>query len=354
LVNQQIPLARFSFDDCGSSGNKRPQILHAASIDRLTSPLSGPPVLIVRGKAMRHIVHATVVLIVSLSSGLAHGEDAIESTTPAKPRIYALVAAVGDQFTYATEVQSTGTHLNPVRSTPFEIPKNVLNRVVLNGLDSAINTLDPASQRAYFALSAARMDGIPKPKQESAALESVVAELNKMPERLNWYRILVATPTYESLAQNKMPGKIMGLGMFDQPLCQAECYNRGDEINPEPLDGVSALTSEDKTTRARTFVAPFSYINVWVLDPKTLEVLDRQRSLDHQKLAESVNTPRMSQTETQAYLARRIIGLVETSASEAVLRSDANLRRGEVEIRTIKRVPPDDATNESKPASSNR
>jgi len=137
-------------------------------------------------------------------------------------------------------------------------------------------------------------------------------------------------------------------------LCQTGCYKPWDEINPEPLDGVSALTSDDKTTRARTFVAPFSYINVWVLDPKTLEVLDRQRSLDHQKLAESVNTPRMSQTEMQAYLARRIIGLIATSAGEAVLRSDATLRRGEVEIRTIKRVPPDHTTNESKPASPGR
>jgi len=303
---------------------------------------------------MRPIIRATAVMLVSLLNGLAHGDDAIESTTPLTPRIYALVAAVGDQFTQVTEVQSTGTHLSPVRSTTSDIPKNVLNRVVLNGLDSAIATLDPESQRAYFALSAARMDGIPKPRQENAALEGVVVEANKMPERLKWHRIVVATPAYEPLAQNRMPGKITGLGMFSQPLCQTGCYKPWDEINPEPLDGVSALTSDDKTTRARTFVAPFSYINVWVLDPKTLEVLDRQRSLDHQKLAESVNTPRMSQTEMQAYLARRIIGLIETSAGEAVLRSDATLRRGEVEIRTIKRVPPDDTTNESKPASPGR
>ena len=306
---------------------------------------------------MRPIVHATAAILVSLLNGLAHGEDAIESTPDAKQRVYALVAAVGDQFTQVTEVQSTGSHLSPIRSTTSDIPQNALNRIVLRGLDIAISGMDPKSERIYLSLSAMRMDGIPKPKQESAALERIVAELHRIPERSNWDRIVVATPAYEALARNGMPGKIQGLGMFSQPLCQAGCAKLRDDHAapvPEPLDGVPALTSDDKVIRAKTFVAPFSYIDVWILDPKTLEVLDRQRNFDHRKLAEPVYKPPMSQGELQTYLAHRIIGLIETSVGDAVLRSEATLRRGEVEIRTIKRVSPDDATNGSGPASPSR
>jgi hypothetical protein len=43
------------------------------------------------------------------------------------------------------------------------------------------------------------------------------------------------------------------------------------DLAQEPPYGVDVVTSDDKTIKASTFVAPYSYIKVWVLDPKTLD-----------------------------------------------------------------------------------
>jgi hypothetical protein len=101
---------------------------------------------------------------------------------------------------------------------------------------------------------------------------------------------------------------------------------------------------EDKTIKARTFLAPFSYIEVWVLDPKTLAVLDKQQSFDSQKLAEpSYKLPLdLSTADAQKYLASRFISLVELSIGEAVMHSEINSRHGKVEVGPVREVDPDD------------
>ncbi len=115
-------------------------------------------------------------------------------------------------------------------------------------------------------------------------------------------------------------------------------------LDQEPLDGVEAQTKENETIRARTYLAPFSYIEVWVVDGKTLEVLDRQQAFDHQKLAEKVTMPRLdaSKLDAQQYLAYRIAGLIEFSIGEAVRRSEVISKHPQVEVGDIKEVPPDD------------
>jgi hypothetical protein len=295
---------------------------------------------------MRRTGGVIAFILVNAWAGSAHGQAAADASVAAKPSLYALVAAVGDRFTQVTEVQSTGTHLSPFRYSRSDVPNNVLNRIVLHSLDAAISKVDSKGERVYLSLPAVSMDGVPAPKQESVAIERIVAELERIPERLTWDRIVVATPAYEALARSGMPGRIQGLGMFSETLCQAGCGRPWDkypaEIDSEPLDGVAVVTSDDQTIRAKTFLAPFSYIEVWVLDPRTLAVIDRQRGFDHRKLAEPVYRARMSEGAMQDYLNRRIVGLIETSIGEAIMRSEVNPRRGEVEVGTVRPVPPKD------------
>jgi hypothetical protein len=143
-----------------------------------------------------------------------------------------------------------------------------------------------------------------------------------------------------------MPTKLQGFGVFSERLCQGGCTNWlsriPTDIDPEPVNGPEALTSEGKTIRVRTFIAPFSYIEVSVLDPKTLVVLDKQQGFDNQKLAEPVYKVPLdfSQTEAQKYLADRLVGLIELSVGEAVMHSEVNLRRGHVEVGEPKLVDP--------------
>jgi hypothetical protein len=105
------------------------------------------------------------------------------------------------------------------------------------------------------------------------------------------------------------------------------------------------VTSEDKAIKARTYVAPFSYVTVWVLDPKTLAVLDKQQSFDSQKLAEPEHKAPLDPNsgDAQRYLLGRIANLIELSVGGAVMQSEINSRRGEVDVGPIKEVAPNDA-----------
>ena len=289
---------------------------------------------------MRSIVAAVGFCLIDLATGAAYGQAATEAANSAKPRVYALVAAVGEQFSVVSEVQSVGSHLSPYRRRTIEVPNNILNRLALHGLDKAIANIDPDSRRIYMALPAAQMAGISPSEREDVAISTIMAELEKMPQRLEWDRIVIATPAYRALELNGLASKLQGFGLFSQPLCQGRC---GDDLHSLGQDGVDAVTSEDKTIRARTYIAPFSYIEVWVLDPKSMAILDKRQGFDGQKLGEPrYKSLDLSQSVGQKYVAGRISSLIELSVGEAVMHSELNCS-GKVEVGEPKVINPDDA-----------
>jgi hypothetical protein len=292
---------------------------------------------------MRSIIAVSGICLGCLVCELAHSEAASGTIEPATPRVYALVAAIGEQFSTVRAFATTGTHLSPYRRETSEVPNNILNRFALHSLDKAITAIEAASTRIYLSLPAAQMDGIAPSKRESVAIGAIVAALEKTPQRLEWDRIVVVTPAYRALDQDGLPSQLQGFGIFSEPRCQAGCDFRRPDIG-EPPGGVEALTSEDKTIRARTFLAPFSYVTVWVLDPKTLAVLDKQQSFDNQKLAEPEYKPRLDLTngDAQKYLLGRIANLIELSVGAAVMHSEINLRHGDVRVSPIREINPDD------------
>lgn len=283
------------------------------------------------------------------AAGQANDRSATQEVGPPKPKVYALIAAVGGEFNLVVEVPTTGTHLAPYRRTTTDVPNDTLNRLALHGLETAIAKIDPDSKRIYLILSAPQLAGVEPSLRETVAISKIVSALEKVPQRREWDRIVVATPAYRTLASNGLGSKLSGMGLFSEPLCQGGCggWIRRDDarfLDQEPPDGVDAVTSEDKPIKARTYLAPYSYITVWILDPETLAVVDKQQGFDNQKLAEPVyKAPlNLDQTETQQYLNRRVAGLISLSIGEAVLRSEVNAKRGIVEVGEIKIVKPED------------
>lgn len=274
----------------------------------------------------------------------AQPEDAPK---PAKPRVYALVAAIGEEFSVVSEISRTGTHLSPYQRRTSHVPDDVLNRLALHSLDQAVARADPTSTRVYMALPALAMDGVAPSDREAVALAQIEHAVEALPQRMEWDRIVIATPAYRALELNGLGTKQLGFGLFAETQCQAGCGGFRPEdsakaIAREPPDGVDAITSDDQPIKARTFVAPFSYIAVWVLDPRTLAVLDRQEGLDSQKLAQPLEKPLdLSQAEGQKYIAMRIAKLIDLSVGEAVMHSEVALRRGTVEISPLKEVRPE-------------
>jgi hypothetical protein len=275
----------------------------------------------------------------NLVAAHAHGQAAPEAVDAVKPRIYALVAAVGAQFSVVSVVPTIGSHLSPYRRSTIEVPDNILNRFALHGLDRAIANIDPNSKRIYMTLHAAQMDGVEPSQRESVAIGKIVAQLEKMPQRLEWDRIVVATPAYRAQGFDGMASKLQGFGLFLQPLCQSDAAI-SCEYGFRPPSGPHALTPENKVIAANAFLAPFSYIEVWVLDPKTLAVLDKQQGFDNQKLADP--TARMldiSQDANRQFLASRINSLIELSIDRAVKHTELS---GKVEVGEPRVVKPDD------------
>lgn len=274
-----------------------------------------------------------------LALGLALAALPAMSRSEGLPKIYALVGAVGAQFSVVHEVQRTGSHLAPYRRSAVDATNNVLNRLVLESLDKAIANVEPESQRIYLAIAPGRMEEVAPALRESVAIGQVVAELEKMPQRLNWDRVVVVTPAYEALERDGMASRLQGLGLFLEPLCQSDALSC--EYNFRPPSGPKAETPQGETISTNYFVAPYSYIEVWVLDAKTLAVLDKQRSLENRKLFDPRSDSQdLARNIDKRVLAAHIANVVDLSVREAVMHTEL---RGKVEVTEPREVKPGDA-----------
>jgi hypothetical protein len=271
---------------------------------------------------------------------LAAGGANADAQPEARPKTYALLAAMGGQFTFVHQVLHVGSHLSPYRRNAVDAPENVINRLVLQSLDEAVHEVDPGGKRIYLALPAPQVDQVPPAQREEVAIGKVVAQLEKMPQRVEWERIYVVTPAYSALERDGMAAKLQGLGVYTQPLTS----NTGDFFGEPSLDmhsGEKVMTPDKLETRSGVYVAPYSYIEVWVLDPKTLAVIEKRATYDSQKLYDPMSgSLDMSQNIDKKVLAQRIVSLIDRSVYKAVT---GNERRGTVELRDGKVINPADA-----------
>ena len=280
---------------------------------------------------MRPIVFVLCCLM-SLAVGQAYGDAPVDSVSPTKPRVYALVAAVGERFSFVYEVKHVGSRLEPYRRSVVNVP-GFLDRFVLQDLDKAIAQFDPDSKRVYMTLATPPLDGVAPSERANVTLSRLVGQLKKMPQRLEWDRIVVVTPAYQLFELDGLATKLQGFGVFTQPLEGALLDFAGSEIALGQQGRVDAITPGNKAIKSQTYVAPYSYIEVWVLDPQNLAVLDRQRRFESQKFADPMSgSLDINQSISKEFLAARIVSLIEVSVREAVMRTEINPRRGEVQV----------------------
>jgi hypothetical protein len=282
---------------------------------------------------MRTMFIAAALLLISLGMAPVYGQVTAEPAKPAKPKVYMLISAVGEQFTVMFEVSRTGSNLPPYRKTSISVEKNVLNRLVLHDLDKAISEVDPDSKRLYLTLRATDMDKASPSDRETVALDQVLTDLKGMTERMEWDRIVIATPAYKAFSLNGVPGRLAGFGVFYQPLGNRFIFS-GDL-------GEDAVTPEGKFTRARNYAAPFSFIDIWVLDAKTLKVLDRQKRFDNIKVYDPASdSVTISGNVSPQVLMKYVSSLIERSVNAAVTHTEALPKRGAVDVGEIKEIKP--------------
>jgi hypothetical protein len=289
---------------------------------------------------MRAIVAAIGFCLIGLVSVAARGENAPGSAKPAKPTVYALVTAVGEQFTIMTELRNTGSHISPFRGESFKVKDNFLNLSVLRSLDKAMAEKDPDSKRIYMTLPSAGMDAAEKWEREDVALNEVEASLKAAPERAQWDRIIVVTPAYHPYRANGLGGRLIGFGIFYQPNCRTRRCIDDPYYNTQ-----AGVTPDDNPIRASQFVAPFAFLDIWVLDAKTFAVIDRQRTYDSIKVYNPQSTAlRVYDNVSAADQSKYVFRTLETSVEKAIAHSKV-LNRGIVNVGDISEVKAAGSTN---------
>jgi hypothetical protein len=257
----------------------------------------------------------------------AQAPDALPATAKQgeRPLTYALISAVGDRFTFVRKKQSTGTNIiDTFTRKVVKIPDNALNSAVLRGLDRALAQSEPASTRVFLSLDAAELDNVLPQDREAVALGKVVSAVEKMPQRKDWDKIVIVAPKYMQSEYSGMGSKLAGLGVYIQPLRGAPLSSITPDSTNADLDagglGDSDTTSPDGSkSNSKRYVAPFSYLQVWVLDAKTLNVLEKNARHDFTKLFDKESAALdVANSIPDDLVAARILRLAERSAAGAM------------------------------------
>ena len=238
--------------------------------------------------AARKIVMSACLILLGTN---AFADAAADAEPAPKPKVYALISAVGDQFTYVTQKQSVGSNiLDHYARKVIKVPNYAIDASVLKGLDNAIAQRDPGSTRILARLNPLEMEGVRPVDREKIAMGKLLATLEKFPQRMEWDTIIVVTPKFQFSERQGMGSKLEGIGVYVQPL---ESGKLTDDFGTDILgsDGEETLTPDGKPgKRSSTFVAPYNYTQTWVFDAKTLKVLETSARYEYQKIYDPEST----------------------------------------------------------------
>lgn len=223
-------------------------------------------------------ITATVLLALGLGAPAAFAQQP-PVPEPVKPRVWALISAVGDQITWVRQKRNVGSHLEPFQRFNIKVPDSTIDASVLKGIETVVLANDPTAERVYMRLNPAELTGVTSYKRGDVAIGKLASVLDKMPERKSWYRIVVVTPNYVGAERDRMGSKLHGIGFYVNNIARA--LDNDDSMGALD-DGV--VTPEGKETRGQQFIAPFFYARVWVIDPVTMEVLETSDRYDYQRI----------------------------------------------------------------------
>src|SRR5947207_15518678 len=89
---------------------------------------------------------------------VAAGNSAAQAAD--NPRIYALVSAIGGEITVVRQRRDVGSNIEPYRRHAVPVPDSSVDSAVLRGLDRAVATEDPDSERIFMRLSSEQAKGV--------------------------------------------------------------------------------------------------------------------------------------------------------------------------------------------------
>ena len=277
------------------------------------------------------LIVGTVALGFQLPAN-AQAPAAAPSAAPEKVKTIALLAAVGDQFSYVRQKEGVGSNLEPFIRQNITAPDQLLNRMVLKGMDKAVAAEYPGAEVVMMTLrpDPPELKILPQDR-EAHTMGRVLTMLQGYPDRMRWDEIMVVTPKWLMSERKGMGSKLSGNGVYVQPLGSGKDATEEDSLDDEVRDA-----GENQKLRSKRFVAPFFYIQVTVLDAKTLKVLRKDERYDYRKLVNSDSAALDVQASfTPEQLGTQLELFVETASRKLVVD-----RPGSVEIGPLKTTRP--------------
>jgi len=250
-----------------------------------------------------------------------------------KLRTIGLLAAVGDEFQYVRLKQSVGSNLDPYTRATISVPDQGLNKLVLRGLDRAVAAQYPDAEIVMMTLApdSPTTEILPH-ERETHTMSRVKALLQTYPGRERWDEIMVVTPKWLRTDREGMGTKLSGIGLYVQPLgANREVVVGADGVMDDEIRDIG----QNKRDRSNTYVAPFFYIQMTVLDAKTLNVIRTEARYDFRKLINSDSAALdVAKSITPERLSTEIEKFVESAARRLVIDKE-----GSVDIGPVKAMP---------------
>ena len=281
---------------------------------------------------MIHRPKTLAVFFIMLFATQVSAQTPADTIPPPKPKVYALISAVGDQFTYVTQKQSVGSNvLDNFSRQVIKVPNDAINSSVLKGLDNAIAQRDPGSKRILAKLNALEMEGVRPIDREKVAMKKLLETLEKFPQRQEWDTIIVVTPKFQYSERKGMGSKLEGIGVYVQPL---ESSRLQDDAGADVMgsDGEDTITPDGKPGKtSKRYVAPYNYTQTWVFDAKTLKVLDQSARYEFQRIYDPESTAiNVANSITVEKLAAIFTKFVEKSVARGVGEALPQIEIGDV------------------------
>lgn len=229
-----------------------------------------------------------------------------------KKAVFAIASAIGGQLNYIVARQSVGSHLDPYERTTLAVPDYSLDALVMRGIDRVVARRFPDTDRVFMRLNPSQLEGVPPPDRERVAFARLTAELQQMPERAGWDRIVVVTPHYRGFERAGLGSRMHGVGVFVQGQNNDSAERQGNYEVIEP-DGTPGRM------RKNNYIALYYYAKLFILDARTLQVLEESPWLIDEKINNtSSDAVNIAKSLTIEQLSSRLEVFAEKASGEAL------------------------------------
>lgn len=251
-----------------------------------------------------------------------------------KPKVYALVSAIGGEITVVRQRRDVGSHLEPYRRDKVPVPNADVDAAVLRGLDRAVASEDPDSRRVFLRLASDQVRGVAGYQRGEVLSRKALAALETMPERQEWDRIILVAPRFLNPERAGMGSKLYGIGVYIQPIGRSR-----DSVLEGGIDTASdpdTISPDGEKGSSYRYVAPYFYAQLWVIDAKTMKVLETNERYDFQRIFDPNSVALdVAQSIPVEVLATMVEKFVERASARAL-----NDQQGEVIIKEPRIVDP--------------